>query len=129
MSVIMLAYLGQETAHEELSRTAPEPPALPQPSVVVPLGAIDGLNMRVTYRTLRVLSAIGDRPGASNREIARAAEIADPGQISKLLARLRDLGLIHNGGLGHTKGAANEWSLTAKGERLVRGYWRGAPPS
>jgi AcrR family transcriptional regulator len=129
MSVIVLAYLGRETAHEELSRTAPEPPALPQPSAVVPLGAIDDLNMRVTYRTLRVLSVIGDRPGASNREIALAAEIADQGQISKLLVRLRDLGLIRNGGLGHAMGAANEWSLTAKGEALVRQYWREAPPS
>ena len=129
MSVIVLAYLGRETAREELSRTAPEPPALPQPSVVEPLGAIEGLNMRVTYRTLRVLSVIGDRPGASNREIARAAGVADQGQISKLLVRLRDLGLIRNGGLGHTAGAANEWSLTAKGERLVGQYWPGARPA
>jgi AcrR family transcriptional regulator len=127
MSVIVLAYLGQETAHEELSRTAPEPPALPQPSVVEPLGAIDGLNMRVTYRTLRVLAVIGDRPGLSNREIARAAGISDPGQISKLLARLRDLGFIRNTGLGQTAGAANEWSLTAMGERLVGQYWPGGP--
>ena len=129
MSVIMLAYLGQETAREELSRPAPRTPALPQPSAVEPLGAIDGLNMRVTYRTLRVLSVIGDRPGGSNREIALAAGIADQGQVSKLLVRLRDLGFIRNTGLGHAAGAANEWSLTAKGERLVGQYWPGAPPS
>jgi AcrR family transcriptional regulator len=129
MSVIVLAYLGADTAREEVSRPTPRVPALPQPPVVEPLGAIEGLNIRITYRTLRVLSVIGDRPGASNRQIARAAEIADPGQISKLLSRLRDLGFIHNTGLGHAAGAANEWSLTPKGEGLVRQYWPGAPAS
>jgi hypothetical protein len=39
------------------------------------------------------------QPGASNREIADAAEVADQGQISKVLARLRNLGLIHDPGL------------------------------
>ena len=128
MSVIVLAYLGQEIAHEELSRPAPPTPVPPQPSVVEPLDVIDGLNMRLTYRTLRVLSAIGEHPGGSNREIASAAGIADPGQISKLLARLRDLGFIYNSGLGHTEGAANAWSLTAKGEQLVRQSWPAGPP-
>jgi AcrR family transcriptional regulator/DNA-binding MarR family transcriptional regulator len=129
MSVIVLAYLGADTAREEVSRPPPQTPALPQPALLAPLAATEGLHMRLTYRTLRVLSAIGDRPGASNREIALAAEIADPGQISKLLARLRDLGFIRNSGLGQTAGAANEWSLTPKGEALVRQYWPGAPPS
>ena len=91
------------------------------------VASIDGLNMRVTYRTLRVLSAIGDRPGGSNREIASAAGIADQGQISKLLARLRELGFIRNIGLGHAAGAANAWSLTAKGDGLLRQCWPAAP--
>jgi AcrR family transcriptional regulator/DNA-binding MarR family transcriptional regulator len=128
MSVIVLAYLGQETAREELSRPAPQAPALPQPTVIESLAVIDGSNMRVTYRTLRVLSVIGDHPGRSNREIARAAGIADQGQISKLLTRLQDLEFIQNTGLGHKGGAANEWSLTPKGERLVRQYWPAGPP-
>jgi hypothetical protein len=55
----------------------------------------------------------------ANREIALDAGIADQGQISKLLARLQDLGLIGNTGLGHAAGAANAWSLTAIGEDLV----------
>ena len=119
MSVIVLAYLGQHTAREELSRSAPETPALPHASVLRPLDGSEDLNTRLTYRTMRVLSVIGARPGASNREIALDAGIADQGQISKLLARLQDLGLIGNTGLGHAAGAANAWSLTAVGEDLV----------
>jgi AcrR family transcriptional regulator len=120
MSVIVLGYLGQDTAREELSRPAPQTPAPPEPSMFEPLAVIEGLDMRVTYRTLAVLSVIGNRPGGSNREIAVASGIADQGQISKLLGRLRDLGFIHNSGLGHTAGAANEWSLTTKGDELVQ---------
>ena len=41
--------------------------------------------MRLTYRTVRVLGAVGEHPGASNREIAERAGISDQGQISKLL--------------------------------------------
>jgi DNA-binding IclR family transcriptional regulator len=67
-----------------------------------------------------VLSAIGTRPGGSNREIALGAEITDEGQVSRLLARLQNLGLIQNTGRGHTAGEANAWSLTGKGEELVR---------
>ena len=55
-----------------------------------------GLGMRLTYRTMRVLLAIGVHPGASNREVGDASGIRDQGQISKLLTRLEDLGLIQN---------------------------------
>jgi DNA-binding MarR family transcriptional regulator len=74
--------------------------------------------MRLTYRTIRVLLAIGEQPGASNREIGAAAGIEDQGQISKLLARLARLGLIDNAGLGHHTGSPNEWALTQKGRHL-----------
>jgi AcrR family transcriptional regulator len=128
MSVIVLAYLGLDTAREEVSRPAPQTPALPQASLLEPLAATESLNMRLTHRTLLVLAAIGDRPGGSNRDIAQAAGVADAGQISKLLARLRDLGLIRNTGLGQTAGAANDWSLTPNGDGVLRQYWPAAPP-
>jgi hypothetical protein len=81
------------------------------------------LGVRPTYRTWRVLSAIGDlmpaQPargvGPSNREVADRAEVWDPGQISRLLTRLQDLGLIENTGLGAAHGKPNAWWLTAKG--------------
>ncbi len=74
------------------------------------------LDMRLTYRTVRVLlaiDAIGGRGSPpSNRQVATAAGISDQGQISKLLARLQPLGLIGNTGGDHAKGEPNAWSLT-----------------
>jgi DNA-binding IclR family transcriptional regulator len=74
--------------------------------------------VRTTYRTTRVLCAIGDSPGLSNREIAEAAGLADEGQTSKLLRRLERRGLVENFGIGQTYGGPNAWSLTAYGEHV-----------
>ncbi len=76
--------------------------------------------IRITYRTMRVLATIGSRPGLSNAAVAEEAGIGDPGQISKLLKRLRATGLIENNGGGQELGAANEWRLTAEGRALER---------
>ena len=62
---------------------------------------LDEVDMRLTYRTARVLACIAERPGASNRVVAEHAGVADPGQISKLLRRLEGLGLAVNTGGGH----------------------------
>jgi DNA-binding IclR family transcriptional regulator len=75
--------------------------------------------MRVTYRTARVLEGVAGCPGASNRLVAERAGIHDPGQVSKLLARLKRLGLLLNTGEGRVKGEPNAWSLTPLGERLA----------
>jgi AcrR family transcriptional regulator len=77
------------------------------------------LPVRTTYRTTRVLSAIGDSPGLSNREIAEAAGLSDEGQTSKLLRRLEQRGLVENFGLGQPHGGANAWRLTAYGARVL----------
>jgi len=120
MGMIVLPYLGPAAAARELSRPTPKARrAPPRP----PHDPLDGLAMRLTYRTLRVLAAIAQQPGASNREVAERADVHDQGQISKLLARLEHLGLIQNNGPGHAKGEANAWRLTSKGadvERSVR---------
>ena len=76
--------------------------------------------MRLTYRTVRVLVVIGERPGASNREIADLSGVADQGQISKLLARLARLELVENTGEGQEKGGPNAWRLTPRGARVER---------
>ena len=75
--------------------------------------------MRLTYRTVRALESIAERPGASNREVAERAGVHDPGQISKLLMRLKGLGLIANKSEGHAKGEPNAWQLTSLGEHLI----------
>lgn len=73
----------------------------------------------MTYRTMRVLSAIASQPGLSNIEAARQAGVSDQGQISKLLNRLARLGLVENTGEGQPFGAPNAWHLTPEGKHLT----------
>jgi hypothetical protein len=115
MAVIVLPYLGSARAQQELSKPAPTPPPNKSRPRRDPL---EGLDMRLTYRTVRVLMGIAGHPGASNRTVAEASGISDQGQISKLLARLESLGLAHNTGRGHPKGAPNAWQLTARGHEV-----------
>jgi AcrR family transcriptional regulator len=120
MSAIVLPYLGSSAAQKELQRAAPQIKKIKKSMHGDPL---EGLDMRITYRTVRVLIVIGSRPCASNREIATEAGIADQGQVSKLLARLQSLGLVCNDGAGHAKGAPNAWVLSPRGlevERAIR---------
>jgi AcrR family transcriptional regulator len=121
MAMIVRPYLGAAAAERELERPLPTGRRARRKAPVDPLG---GLDMRLTYRTLRVLATIAAAPGASNRRVAEEAGVADQGQISKLLARLENLGLIHNAGVGHLKGEPNAWRLTSRGrevEQAVRG--------
>jgi AcrR family transcriptional regulator len=121
MAMIVRPYLGAAAAEKELERPLPTGMHRRRKVPVDPLG---GLDMRLTYRTLRVLATIAAAPGASNRQVAEEAGVADQGQISKLLARLENLGLIHNAGVGHLKGEPNAWQLTSRGrevEQAIRG--------
>jgi AcrR family transcriptional regulator/DNA-binding MarR family transcriptional regulator len=121
MSMIVLPYLGARAAGRELTR-----PPLEVPREGRKRGSsrnkdpLDGLNMRLTYRTVRVLMVIAEHPGASNREIAEGSGIIDQGQISKLLNRLARLKLVENLGEGQEKGAANAWHLTPRGAQVER---------
>jgi AcrR family transcriptional regulator len=117
MSMIVLPYLGQAAAARELRRATPTLRRVSRPSQG---DLLDGLQMRLTYRTLRVLTAIATHPGSSNRAVAHSAGVHDQGQISKLLTRLEHLGLIHNTGQGPAKGEPNAWALTARGQEVER---------
>jgi AcrR family transcriptional regulator len=119
-SMLVLPYLGPEEAARELSRP-PAPRRRPAGAAVAPVVAnpLAGLEMRLTYRTLRVLATVAAQPGASNREVAARAGVADQGQISKLLARLANLGLVANRGDGRASGGPNEWHLTARGRAVA----------
>jgi AcrR family transcriptional regulator len=121
MSMIVLPYLGARAAGRELSRPPLEPPGPRRSRTSArPKDPLDGLKMRLTYRTVRVLMVIAEHPGASNREIAEGSGIVDQGQISKLLNRLARLNLVENLGEGQEKGAANAWHLTARGSQVER---------
>jgi AcrR family transcriptional regulator/DNA-binding MarR family transcriptional regulator len=112
MSMVVLPYLGPAAARRELAQPVPESRSSSRRTGFNPLRDLD---MRLTYRTVRVLLAIGSHPGASNRRIADTSGVTDQGQISKLLARLQQLGLARNTGYPHAKGEPNAWMLTERG--------------
>jgi len=121
MSMIVLPYLGARAAGRELSRPPLEVPSDARSRMPARhKDPLEGLNMRLTYRTVRVLMVIAEHPGASNREIAEGSGIIDQGQISKLLNRLARLKLVENLGEGQEKGAANAWHLTTRGAQVER---------
>ena len=124
MGLIVLPYLGPGVARREQARPAPisiiNEIAVDRPgSVDVHSDPLQGIPMRVTYRTMRVLDAVAAQPGLSNRALREQAGISDEGQTSKLLARLERLGLLENTGSGHAKGEANAWRLTVAGQAVA----------
>ena len=147
MGMIVLPYQGPAAAQREIEHppipvgitsvstaesqevSASSPASLSSFSSLVGEDPLAGLAMRITYRTLRVLSVIGEHPGRSNREIADLAGVADQGQMSKLLTRLEGLGLIENttttaataeeNHRHQRTGEPNAWRLTSKGEQVV----------
>ena len=118
MGMIVLPYQGQATAARESAQPVPRRRRAAHQEG----DALRDLDMRLTYRTVRVLLAIselgGQGRGPSNRQIADASGVQDQGQISKLLARLKHLGLIYNNGAGSARGEPNVWSLTHRGEEI-----------
>ncbi len=128
MGMIALQYLGSRAARREQRR--PAPVSRPAPPRSGPVSAhaekdpLDEVEMRLTYRTARVLECIaelgGRGSGPSNRAVAESAGVTDPGQISKLLRRLERLGLTVNTGGGHQSGEPNAWQLTPLGAKVAR---------
>jgi DNA-binding MarR family transcriptional regulator len=112
MSMIVLPYLGMAAAQRELEeRRVPVAPRARRESA----GSLGKLDLRLTYRTVRVLAAVANSPGSSNRAIGSSAGISDQGQASKLLRRLQRLGLVENVPKEPLRGEPNSWTLTAKG--------------
>jgi AcrR family transcriptional regulator len=124
MGLIVLPYLGPVVARREHTRRMPPrrlAGGVPSGAARDPRGdPFEGVRMRLTYRTARVLEWVAGHPGASNRMVADAVGIHDPGQISKLLRRLQRLGLLTNTGEGHAAGEPNAWTLSGKGERVAQ---------
>jgi AcrR family transcriptional regulator len=124
MSMIVLPYLGPAAARRELARpvTHDTPRRIngsaPASGGVLGTDPFKAAGMRLTYRTVRVLMAIADHEGASNRPVGESAGIADQGQISKLLSRLERVGLVENMAGPAGSGAPNAWSLTERGQAV-----------
>jgi AcrR family transcriptional regulator/DNA-binding MarR family transcriptional regulator len=124
MGMIVLPYLGPAAARREQALSVPASTQGPaarnglRPSTAS--DPLEGIPMRLTYRTARVLEDIAAHPGMSNRTVAELSGIVDQGQVSKLLARLERLGLVHNTGAGHSRGERNEWRLTDRGVQVTQ---------
>jgi AcrR family transcriptional regulator len=110
-ALIFTPYLGGAAAGRQLSR--PAPARRGQARVDDGADAFDGLQIRITHRTMLVLDVVGSHPGVCNREVAQLSGISDQGQASRLLLRLTRLGLIEspNNGLGKP----HAWKLTRRG--------------
>lgn len=119
MSMIVLPYLGSDAAGRELARppTNTTPAALEHRAALNPL---EGVNIRLTYRALKILLAVADQPGLSNREVGDRAGVVNDSQIAKMLGRLARAGLIETTVQGQLNGGANAWRLTPRGKEVER---------
>jgi AcrR family transcriptional regulator len=116
MSFIVHPYHGAAAARRELERPPPAAASTrKQGSRGDPWAE---LGLRMTYRTMRVIAAIGAHPGVSNARACEHAGIADPGQISKLLRRLERLALVESLAPGGRGNGEKAWYLTPQGKRL-----------
>ncbi len=117
MAIIVFPYLGGPQAGQELRRAEPRGRVSADAQSA---GASASPPVRMTGRTLLALTAVAASPGVSNRAVARATGVVDEGQMSKLLRRLSDEGLIENSGGRLRRGEANAWRVTARGRELLR---------
>jgi AcrR family transcriptional regulator len=118
MSLLVFPSLGAAAARRELDRPVRAPEKARGSGEPLRSDPFKDAGMRLTYRTMRVLSAISQQPGTSNRQVGELAEMSDQGQISKLLARLERIGVIVNTSDGQP-GEANAWVLTAVGRQVI----------
>ena len=124
-AMVLLPFLGRGAAVREAERRTPRRPAR---ATVDQRDLLASSQLRLTYRTVRVLAAIAELEGSgrrgrgpSNRQIAEASGITDQGQVSKMLARLAATGLIENRRRNATdRGEPNAWRLTAQGVQVER---------
>ncbi len=123
MAAIVLPYRGIAAASKELERPVPRPPARSARRdgdglSRRPLSAASPVDYRLTVRTQMALAAVGGRPGLNNLEVSEIIGLADQGQISRMMKRLSDQGLVENG-QGHTNRQVKAWRLTADGEAVI----------
>jgi AcrR family transcriptional regulator len=112
--MLLTPYLSRAAALRELHQPTPQPLPLSPP----PSDPFKDLTIRLTYRTLRVLTTIARTPGSSSKQVALSAGITDEGQTSKLLKRLATSDLIADTG-DPGKGMPRAWTLTPRGVRVL----------
>lgn len=115
--MIVMPYLGADAARAELIRSRGEPTPRRAAASRSPRPA--RRPMRLTLRTLGVLRAIERQPGISNAQVARVTGVTDPGQVSKLLSRLRAQGFAQCEPAGAGRPVGKAWRLTPDGYLLL----------
>ncbi len=121
MAAIVLPYRGMGAAARELECPVPRVPARRRDGgglSRLSLGAVSPVDYRLTVRTQMALAAVGGRPGLNNREVSEIIGLADQGQISRMMRRLSDQGLVENA-QGHTGRQVKAWRLTMDGEAVI----------
>ena len=83
-----------------------------------PVGSASPVDYRLTVRTQMALAAVAGRPGLNNRELSEIVGLSDQSQISRMMKRLSDHGLVENA-QAHSKRQARAWRLTADGEAVI----------
>jgi hypothetical protein len=122
MAMIVLPYRGRDIAAGQLQLGQADSRfrSAEKPRVSGLVGRASGVfGFRPTLRTFTVLSAIAEWPGLNNRGVSERAGVSDQGQMSRLLWRLEDQGLVENTG-GYAQGTPKAWSLTVLGEQALQ---------
>ncbi len=125
MATIVLPYRGSVAAAREFARSVPRI-TVGAPGSGCVFGSRSGpLDFRLTVRTQMALAAVavlgGRGANPNNREVSEYMGVADQGQVSRLMMRLENQGLVENArdGRGHTKGLAKAWRLTPGGQAII----------
>ena len=124
MSFIVLPFLGARAARRELARPT---------GAFVPVGPSAALEVlqrpakRGNQRIVEVLRVIAREPGLNNKEVGLRAGVKSQAQISKIVLRLAQRGLIESTPDPRIPGPANAWRLTASGQRVHGAVGRDAP--
>jgi AcrR family transcriptional regulator/DNA-binding MarR family transcriptional regulator len=133
MATIVLPFRGSAAATLELKR----PPSKAGPDFVStdkpaksgrsrqssgscaapPIGTLTA-DFRLTVRTQMVLAAVAGHTGVNNREVSELVGVSDQGQISRLMMRLAEQGLVENM-RGDAQGLAKAWRLTPNGAAVI----------
>jgi AcrR family transcriptional regulator/DNA-binding MarR family transcriptional regulator len=124
MAMIVLPYRGRAASARELVRPTPKlvlgVSLDPEDEASVrPLGSGAPVDFRLTVRSQTVLAVVAEYPGLNNQRVSELAGISDQGQISRLMIRLAEQGLLDNT-REHLQGHSKAWRLTAEGEDVVR---------
>jgi AcrR family transcriptional regulator/DNA-binding MarR family transcriptional regulator len=121
MATIVLPYRGPAAAARELARPIPRTPARRRDGDGLsrrPVGLASPVDYRLTARTQLALAAVAGRPGLNNREVSEIIGLSDQSQISRMMKRLSDHGLVENA-QASAKRQARAWRLTADGQAVI----------